>query len=102
MAAVRITVVRRLSREDVLAGVDAGCSSTGPVVCPLFEEGQSFLAEYTRMPEGFCAGAWSDLFRFVLGLQSGAHFPWMREPGIVLACCNDGFRPVIFRLERVE
>jgi uncharacterized repeat protein (TIGR04076 family) len=26
----------------------------------------------------------------------------MNEPGMVLACCNDGFRPVIFKLQRVE
>jgi uncharacterized repeat protein (TIGR04076 family) len=24
----------------------------------------------------------------------------MNEEGKVLACCNDGFRPVIFKLER--
>jgi uncharacterized repeat protein (TIGR04076 family) len=54
------------------------------------------------MPEGFCPGAYTDLFRYILGLQSGANFPWMNEDGMVLACCNDGFRPVIFRLERIE
>jgi uncharacterized repeat protein (TIGR04076 family) len=68
----------------------------------LFEENQSFVADYTAMPEGFCAGAWADLFRFVLALQSGADFPWILENGKVLATCNDGFRPVIFRLERIE
>jgi len=102
MARVRITVVQRLNRETVLAGADAGCSSPAPPVCPLFEEGQTFLADYATMPEGFCPGAWADLFRFVLALQSGANFPWVREPGKVLAACNDGFRPVIFRLERIE
>ena len=99
---VKITVVKRLNRDEIHAGSAPGCSSRSESVCPLFREGQEFLAEYTRMPEGFCPGAFADLFRFILALQSGADFPWMNERGTVLDCCNDGFRPVIFRLERVE
>ena len=102
MPRVRITVVKKLNRESILSDVDTGCSSTGPPLCPLFEEGQRFTADYTTMPPGFCAGAWADLFRYVLALQSGADFPWVREPGKVLVACNDGFRPVLFRLERIE
>jgi uncharacterized repeat protein (TIGR04076 family) len=102
MPQVRITVVKRLDRDAILADVDPGCSCRGEAQCTVFEDGQTFLTEYTRMPEGFCPGAWADLFRYVVGLQSGANYPWMNEPGTVLACCNDGFRPVIFRLERVE
>lgn len=102
MTQVRITVVKRLNRDEIFRDVDPGCSCRGEPQCDRLEEGQTFLAEYTRMPEGFCPGAWADLFRYVLGLQSGANFPWMNEAGKVLACCNDGFRPVIFRLERVE
>ncbi len=102
MPQVRITVLKRLNRQDILAGVDAGCSCRGDDVCPILTDRQQFIAEYTRMPEGFCPGAFADLFRFILALQSGANFPWMNEPGKVLACCNDGFRPVIFRLERIE
>lgn len=102
MTKVKITVVKRLNRDQIHAGADPGCSCRGEALCPLFREGQEFIAEYTRMPEGFCAGAFADLFRFICGLQAGADYPWMNEPGKVLACCNDGFRPVIFRLERVE
>ncbi|MFW6161710.1 MAG: TIGR04076 family protein [Planctomycetota bacterium] len=102
MARVRITVVKRLDGEAILADAEPGCTSAGPPMCPLFEEGQSFVADYTAMPEGFCAGAWADLFRFVLALGSGADSPWVRERGRVLVSCNDGFRPVIFRLERMK
>lgn len=102
MAGVRITVVKCLNRNVILADADLGCTPTAGEIYPIFREGQSFVADYTKMPEGFCAGAWADLFRFVVGLQSGANFPWVREPGKVLAACNDGFRPVIFRLERIE
>ena|SRR6056297_2696852 len=102
MPAVKITVLRCLTTEDALGGVDAQCTLAGASCCPAFSGGEVFLAEYDAMPEGFCPGAWTDLFRFVLALQSGADFPWIKEPGKVLACCNDGFKPVIFRLERVE
>lgn len=102
MAMVRITVVKRLNRDEIHRDSDLLCSCKGAPVCPLFMEGQEFITDYTTIPEGFCAGAWADIFRFVCGLQGGANYPWINEPGRVLACCNDGFRPVIFQLERVE
>lgn len=102
MGSVRITVVKRLNRDEIHADSDLGCSCKGPPLCPLFYEGQQFQARYTQMPEGFCPGAFADLFRFIVALESGADFPWMNEPGVVLASCNDGFRPVIFRLQREE
>ena len=102
MASVKITVVRKLSTDEIYGDRNPGCSSSSEPVCPLFEEGQEFMADIERMPEGFCPGAWTDIFRFVCGLQAGANYSWVNEPGKVLACCNDGFRPVIFRLERIE
>lgn len=27
---------------------------------------------------------------------------WTREDRVMIACCNDGTRPVIFKLERVD
>ncbi len=99
---IKITVVRRLNREEIFRGVEAGCSSASPPVCPLFCEGQTFLADMKSMPEGFCPGAYADLFRYICGLEAGANYEWVREKGKVLVACNDGFRPVIFRLERVD
>jgi uncharacterized repeat protein (TIGR04076 family) len=32
----------------------------------------------------------------------GGDFHWMKEPGTLIACCNDGVRPVVFRLERID
>jgi len=26
----------------------------------------------------------------------------MKEKGVVISCCTDGLRPVIFKLERIE
>lgn len=102
MSAVKITVVRKMHRDGIWADGDPGCSSSSEPVCQVFEEGQEFTADIEHMPDGFCPGAWADIFRFVCGLQAGADYPWVDESGTVLACCNDGFRPVIFRLERME
>ena len=102
MTKVKITVVRRLNRLEIHKDGGEGCTCQGPPVCPLFEDGQVFIADMTSMPARFCAGAWADLYRFICGLQNGANYQWVNEPGKVLVACNDGFRPVIFRLERIE
>lgn len=102
MAQVKITMVKKLDRDVIHADSRPGCSCKGPPVCPLCDEGQEFVADMKTVPAGFCPGAYADLFRFITGLEAGADYPWMNEPGVVLACCNDGFRPVIFRLERIE
>jgi len=101
MARVKITVARKLDRSEIFADRSPGCTSTSEPVCPRFTEGEEFTAAIDDMPEGFCPGAWSDIFRFVCGLQAGADYEWVNEEGRVLVCCNDGFRPVIFRLERI-
>ena len=102
MAQVKITVVKRLDFDAIHADSDLGCSANMDSVCDQFHEGQEFVTDTTKVPEGFCPGAFVDIFRFVSGLRSGANYPWMNEPGKALVCCTDGFRPVVFRLERIE
>lgn len=102
MTQVKITVVKKLDRDVIHADSHLDCSCKGPPVCPLFEEGQEFIADTKTMPAGFCPGAFADLFRYITGLEAGADYEWMNERGTVLACCNDGFRPVIFKLERIQ
>ena len=103
MAKVKITVVKRLNCNEIHADSDLGCSANVPPVCDRFEEGQEFVTDLTTgVPEGFCAGAFVDMFRYLSGLKSGANYSWMNEKGKMLVCCSDGFRPVVFRLERIE
>ncbi len=101
-ARVKITIVKKLNFNDIHSGSDLGCSAEMAPVCELFQEGQTFITDLTEMPQGFCPGAFADIFRFVSGLRAGADYPWMNEKGTVLVCCTDGFRPVVFRLERIE
>ena len=63
-------------------------------LCTLVEEGQEFIVTSPyKPPEGFCEWAWADIRQYIMAVYSG------RE-GAVVACCTDGFRPVIFKLER--
>ena len=81
---------------------------TGP--CELFCEGQEFVVEeddYTTFPykSGFCPWAWDCIsLRVYAVLMGGRPFRegWSRDPNMVVICCNDGVRPVIFKLERVD
>jgi uncharacterized repeat protein (TIGR04076 family) len=73
--------------------------------CPRFKVGDEFLMKadpYIDMPEGFCSWAWADIQRDVVHLSLGGDIPWVRQKGTMISCCTDGFRPVIFKLERME
>ena len=51
-----------------------------------------------------CSEAWDAIARYIYaGLQGGAIMRgWMREENTMIACCSDGTRPVIFKIERVD
>jgi len=102
MNTVKITVIKRLDAREILAGTDPGCSMNVDPVCERFTEGQEFVTDLLSVPNGFCPWAFVDISRFLSGLRSGADYPWMNEKGKTLVCCTDGFRPVIFRVERVD
>ena len=102
MAKTKITVLRRTIEEDLVDEfVNQGESGFGP--CELFEDGQEFLLEeFPTIPEKFCDWAWADIQRDVVAVAMGADMPWMKVPGVAVSCCTDGFRPVIFKIERVD
>lgn len=103
MKEVRITVLRTLFIDDLVEeyGVN-GLSS-----CPYHNEGQVFYADYAR-PEGFCDEAWKAIYQYVFALAHGAskdiwyYGDWIKKPGVAICSCNDGLRPVIFKLEATD
>jgi uncharacterized repeat protein (TIGR04076 family) len=103
MTVVRITVLKRALHAD-LAKAHSG-SQIKP--CEVFKDGQEFIAGF-NMPEGFCDWAWTDISRMTLALLTGGSFDrgvfkgWMKRDNTAVACCTDGFRPVTFKLERVD
>ena len=68
-------------------------------------EGQVFLANGWRRPEGLCLGAWETMSPFVLALSHGGenlYDGWMQDKKSAMISCNDGFRPVSFLIEALE
>lgn len=63
--------------------------------CPLFEIGQEIIVnKWWNCPEGFCNWAWADIRPYIQQIFSGTEK--------TVSCCTDGFRPVVFLLERIE
>ena len=50
--------------------------------------------------------AWRTINQYVFALACGVREfyggGWMKEPGKVITCCNDGLRPVYFKLEATD
>jgi len=106
---VKITVLRKELFDDLQKEYLADPMS-GP--CPLFEVGQEFILErneqrddFWNMMDGkFCSEAWDSISRYVYaGLQGGSIMRgWTKDENVMIACCNDGVRPVIFKIERID
>ena len=101
----KITVLRRELYEDLQEEFLANPKSGK---CPVFEDGQEFMVEnqdFLRMLDGkFCSEAWDSISRYVYSaLQGGSIMRgWTNDEKVMIACCNDGTRPVIFKLERID
>jgi len=73
-------------------------------VCPVYEVGDEFITTFIK-PEGFCEDAWQSIYYYVFALSAGCgkiYDDWVKEPGIAISCCNDGLRPVIFKIEQLD
>ncbi len=51
-----------------------------------------------------CSEAWDAISRYIYaGLQGGSIMRgWMNDERVMIACCSDGTRPVIFKIERLD
>ena len=63
---------------------------------------ENTVAVGSRFPH--CSEAWDAISRYIYtGLQGGAIMRgWMNDEKIMIACCSDGTRPVIFKIERLD
>ena len=83
---------------------------SGP--CPCFQKGDTFLLKrtaeqddfYHLMNGKFCGEAWDAISRYVYtALQGGSIMhKWTNDERMMIACCNDGTRPVIFKIDRID
>lgn len=112
----RVVVLRTNCFTDLQRQYLANPES-GP--CPCFEEGQVFtfrrdpeddsfyrLGRGTRQDGGDfpCAEAWDAISRYIYtALQGGTPMHrWTNDERMMIACCNDGTRPVVFKIERID
>ena len=100
MSKVKITVLKTTLDKELAREYGA----EGLTACPLMKEGQIFYVDYAK-PEGFCDGAWIASHPYVFSLVHGTgnelfyYGNWIRKPGVAICSCNDGLRPVIFKVE---
>jgi uncharacterized repeat protein (TIGR04076 family) len=53
--------------------------------------------------QNFCDWAWNDIHKVLLTLRKQGNFaPWMKDGNTIIACCTDGLKPVVFKVERIE
>ena len=91
---VRITILKKLFHKDFVDKYAVDPETW--TVCKHFEEGQEFVTSMEapwEMPAGFCGWAWADIQKLVYGMARGGQ-------NMFVTCCTDGYRPVIFKLEK--
>ncbi len=103
MKRVRITVLKTTLDEELAREYGAH----GLTACPMHKAGQVFYADYAK-PDGLCDEAWKAIYQYAFALAHGTgndvfyYGDWISEPGIAICSCNDGLRPVIFKLEATD
>ena len=103
MNRVKITVLKKTFDQELAD--EYGANGLGS--CPMLRQGDVFFADYAK-PDGFCDEAWKAIYQYVFALAHGSgkelfyYGDWIRKPGVAICSCNDGIRPVIFKLEATD
>ena len=106
------------------------CADPNSGMCPCYNAGDEFIFERYGIADDFwhmglntlkqtsnvageiaggtgfphCSEAWDAISRYIYaGLQGGSIMRgWMNNERVMIACCSDGTRPVIFKIERLD
>ena len=106
------------------------CSDPSAGECPCYNVGDEFIFERYGKNDDFwhiglgtlkrsikqsdctaggmsfphCSEAWDAISRYIYtALQGGSIMRgWMKDERMMIACCSDGTRPVIFKIERID
>ena len=122
---VKLTVIDKKLYPELQAQY---CSAPNSGVCPCYHIGDEFIFERYGDADDFwhmglntqttanranvaggsdlphCSEAWDAISRYIYtGLQGGSIMKgWMNDERIMITCCSDGTRPVIFKIERMD
>jgi len=89
--AVKLTVLKRGFEKQYADQFRNG--QGGP--CPKFKDGQELIVpSQWAMPAGMCEWAWGDVRTYIHDVFATGQ--------TTVGCCTDGFRPVFFKIERVD
>lgn len=102
---LKVTVLKRTCNEDVCReyGSEEFLKTGGCGPCGAFRDGQEFLVNPSLdKPAGFCSSAWADIRHELFAVVHGGDRPYIGPKGTAIACCTDGMKPVLFKIERVE
>lgn len=102
MAKCKITVLKTLYHEDLAKEYLLPEKRESYKSCYRHSIGQEFIIDSFNKPDNFCSWAWADIHREIISIMCNADFPASIKPGLIIASCTDGLRPVIFKLERME
>lgn len=124
---VKVTVIDKKLFPELQAEY---CSDPNSGMCPCYNIGDEFIFERYGINDDFwhmglntlkqtsnvagkvaggtefphCSEAWDAISRYIYaGLQGGSIMRgWMSDERVMIACCSDGTRPVIFKIERLD
>jgi uncharacterized repeat protein (TIGR04076 family) len=90
---IRVTVLKKEFQKEYADKFRNGQGA----VCTAVDEGRVYVVKSPwSKPEGFCDSAWADIRIYIHRAMNGQ----LRGPEV--GCCTDGFRPVFFKIERVD
>ena len=102
----KIIVLKRTINQDLIDEYIDEKYSNHMKPCEIFKDNQEFILEgetaLSQPPADFCAWAWADIRKDILTVAVGGDMPGMKHRGTVITGCTDWFRPVIFKVERIE
>ena len=103
MPKCKITILkRRINRDLIKEYLIDKYHDIGP--CERFEDGQEIIIDpsLAKVPAGFCDWAWADIRSDIMTIAAGGNIIGMKKKGTIITGCSDWFRPVIFKVERIE
>ncbi|WP_371805109.1 TIGR04076 family protein [Candidatus Lokiarchaeum ossiferum] len=96
---VKITVIQRSVNKEL---AEQHHRETPPI-CSVFEEGQEFIVNSFEKPANFCDWAWMDIQRVIISfLFDGNLSHFSSNPNEFVMCCTDAYRPVSFKIEKID